>query len=143
MLWPQGVQHENVLLFLSDAAPYMVKSGKAIQALNTKMVHVTCIVHGFHRVAEEVRSYFNIVDQLISNVKKVFLKTPSRTRIFKNEAPDIPMPPQPVLTRWGTWLEAANYYCENYDVLKNIINKLDENDASSIQNQKIYLTIQI
>ncbi|VVC30118.1 Hypothetical protein CINCED_3A008521 [Cinara cedri] len=71
------------------------------------MVHVTCIVHGFRRVAEEVRSYFNTVNQLISSVKKVFLKTPSRTRIFKNEAPDIPMSPQPILTRWGTWLDAA------------------------------------
>jgi len=136
ILWPQGVHHDNVLLFLSDAAPYMVKSGKAIQALYSKMIHVTCIVHGFHRVAEEVRSYFNIVDQLISSVKKVFLKAPSRSRIFKNEAPDIPMPPQPILTRWGTWLDAANYYCENYEVIKNIINKLDENDASSIKKAK-------
>jgi len=136
LLWPQGVHHDNVLLFLSDAAPYMVKSGKAIQALYSKMIHVTCIVHGFHRVAEEVRSYFNIVDQLISSVKKVFLKAPTRFRIFKNEAPDIPMPPQPILTRWGTWLDAANYYCENYEVIKNIINKLDENDASSIKKAK-------
>ncbi|KAL4097517.1 hypothetical protein QTP88_022289 [Uroleucon formosanum] len=93
-------------------------------------------VHGFHRVAEEVRSYFNIIDQLISSVKKAFLKAPTRSRIFKNEAPDIPMPPQPILTRWGTWLDAANYYCENYEVIKNIINKLDENDASSIKKAK-------
>ncbi|KAL4126775.1 hypothetical protein QTP88_010984 [Uroleucon formosanum] len=136
ILWQQGVHHDNVLLFLSDAAPYMVKSGKVIQALYSKMIHVTCIVHGFHRVAEEVRSYFNIVDQLISSVKKVFLKAPTRSRIFKNEAPDIPMPPRPILNRWGTWLDAANYYCENYEVIKNIINKLDENDASSIKKAK-------
>ncbi|VVC24287.1 Hypothetical protein CINCED_3A023829 [Cinara cedri] len=94
------------------------------------------LVHGFHRVAEEVRSYFNTVDQLISSVKQVFLKTPYRTRIIKNEAPDIPMPPQPILTRWGTWLNAAKYYCENYEVTKSIINKLDENDASSIKKAK-------
>jgi hypothetical protein len=97
LLWPQGVQHDNVLLFLLDAAPYMVKSGKVIQALNSKMMHI--IVHGFHRVAKEVRSYFNTFDQLISSVKKVFLKAISRTRIFKNEAPDIPMPLQSILTR--------------------------------------------
>uniref|UniRef100_A0A2S2QTK9 DUF659 domain-containing protein n=1 Tax=Sipha flava TaxID=143950 RepID=A0A2S2QTK9_9HEMI len=101
LLWPQGVQHDGVLLFLSDAAPYMVKSGKEIQTLYSKLVHVTCIVHGFHRVAEEVRSYFNTVDQLISSVKKVFLKAPSRTRIFKNEVPDISIQPQPISTRWG------------------------------------------
>ena len=100
------------------------------------MVHVTCIVHGFHRVAEEVRSYFNTVDQLIFSVKKVFLKVPSRSRIFKIEAPNIPLPPQPILTRWGTWLNAAYYYCENYEVIKNIINKLYKNDASSIKKAK-------
>jgi len=66
----------------------------------------------------------------------VFLKAPSRSRIFKNEAPDIPMPPQPILTRWGTWLDAAKYYCENYEAIKNSINKLDENDASSIKKAK-------
>jgi len=137
MLWPQGVQHDNVLLFLSDAAPYMVKSVKAIQALSySKMVHVTCIEHGVHCMTEEIRSYFNIVDQLISNVKNVFLQAPSRFCIFTNEAPDIPMPPKPILTRWGTWLNAAYYYCENYEVIKNIINKLDKNDASSIKKSK-------
>jgi len=64
------------------------------------------------------------------------LKAPSRTRILKNEAPDIPMPPKPILTRWGTWLDAAKYYCENHEVIKNIINKLDENDVSSIKKAK-------
>jgi hypothetical protein len=125
LLWPQGVQHDSVLLFLSDAALYMVKSGKSIQAPYSKMVHVTCIVHGFHRVAEEVCSYFNTVDQLISNVKKIFLIAPSRTRVFKNEAPNISMPPQLILTRWETWLDAVKYYCENYEVIKNIFNNPD------------------
>ncbi|VVC24286.1 Hypothetical protein CINCED_3A019244 [Cinara cedri] len=40
LLWPQGVQHDKVLLFLSDAAPYMVKSEKAIRAFYSKMVCV-------------------------------------------------------------------------------------------------------
>lgn len=30
-------------------------------------------------------------------------------------------------------MDAENYYCENYEVMKNIKNKLNENDASSIQ----------
>ena len=27
ILWPDGIRHDDVLLFLSDAAPYMVKCG--------------------------------------------------------------------------------------------------------------------
>jgi len=30
LLWPQGIHHENVLLFLSDGAPYLVKAGKVL-----------------------------------------------------------------------------------------------------------------
>ncbi|KAJ4430211.1 hypothetical protein ANN_22422 [Periplaneta americana] len=29
-------------------------------------------------------------------------------------SPGIPLPPQPVLTRWKTWLDALNYYAEYY-----------------------------
>jgi len=36
LLWPSGVKHENVLLFVSDAAPYMVKAGKALNIFLSK-----------------------------------------------------------------------------------------------------------
>lgn len=104
ILWPQGIIHDNVLLFLSDAAPYMVKSATSIQTYYSNMIHVTCLAHALHRVAEEIRIHFPNVDELINNVKKVFLKAPSRIQIFKTMAPDIPLPPRPVLTRWGTCL---------------------------------------
>jgi uncharacterized Zn finger protein (UPF0148 family) len=52
ILWPKDVRHVDILLFLSDVAPYMVKVGKSLNTFYTKMIHVTCIVHAFHRVAE-------------------------------------------------------------------------------------------
>lgn len=65
---------------------YMVKAGKAIKVFYSKMEHVTCLAHGLHRVAEEIRKHFPKVDQLISNCKKIFLKAPSRVQIFKEIA---------------------------------------------------------
>jgi len=41
LLWPNGVQHDKVLLFLSDAAPYMVKVGEAIEIFYSKTIHIT------------------------------------------------------------------------------------------------------
>lgn len=41
LLWPEGIQHNSVLLFLSDAAPYMVKAAGAIKAFYSKTLHVT------------------------------------------------------------------------------------------------------
>lgn len=133
IVWPNGVKHDNVLLFVTDAAPYMVKAGKNIQALYSKMEHVTCLAHGLHRVAEEVREHFPKVDALISNVKKIFLKAPSRVLKFKCMGPAIPLPPQPILTRWGTWVEAAVYYCDHFHFIKTVIDALEENDAIAIK----------
>ncbi|KAE9542417.1 hypothetical protein AGLY_003278 [Aphis glycines] len=119
ILWPDGIKHDNVLLFLSDAAPYMVKCGQTLNALYSKMIHVTCTAHGLHRVAEQVRSQYESVDQPISNIKKIFRKAPSRMLLFKTEAPDLPLPPEPIIF--------------------NIVNKLESEDALSIKNAKKYL----
>ena len=76
------------------------------------------------------------VDQLVSNVKKSFLKAPSRIQILKSVAPDIPLPPQPILTRWGTWIDAASYYCNHFKIIGRVIDMLTENDAESIKKCK-------
>jgi len=36
------------------------------------------------------------------------------------------LPPEPVITRWGTWLEAALFYAGNFKKFKMFINALDE-----------------
>jgi hypothetical protein len=84
-------------------------------------------------VAEEIRGNYPNVDSLISNVKKIFLKTSLRVEKFKLEAPSLSLPPKPVLTRWRTWLDAAIYYCENYCTIEKIVGELDSNEASSIK----------
>jgi hypothetical protein len=52
LLWPSAIQFEKVLLFVSDAASYMKKAyTDALRGVFPNLVHVTCIVHGLHRVA--------------------------------------------------------------------------------------------
>jgi len=64
--------------------------------------------------------------------KKIFLKAPYRLHIFKTIAPNIPLPPQPILTRWLTWLNAAMYYSEHYVLIKQVVMELNREDAISI-----------
>jgi len=45
LLWPNGILHDSVLLFLTDAAPYMIKAANSLKALYSKMVYVTCLAH--------------------------------------------------------------------------------------------------
>ena len=40
------------------------------------MIHLTCIAHAFHLVAEVIRGSYHKVDLLISSLTKVFLKLP-------------------------------------------------------------------
>jgi len=83
ILWPDTVMHENVLLFVSDAVTYMIKASKALNAFFPKIIHLTCLAHAFHRIVETIRSKFTKVDELISSVKKIFLKAPNRVETFK------------------------------------------------------------
>ena len=53
----------------------------------------------------------------------------SKTKFFKNKDwkkdfhdADLPSPPDPVITRWPTWLRAALYYSENLPAVRTIVN---------------------
>ena len=96
------------------------------------MLHVTCAAHAVHRVAEECRQLFPDVDKLISNGKRIFPKAPSRVTMFKDTVPGTPLPPEHIITRWGTLISAAMYYAENLDPFATVVDALDEDDAACI-----------
>ncbi|KAJ4448751.1 hypothetical protein ANN_00142 [Periplaneta americana] len=58
--------------------------------------------------------------------------TTMRVLLFQIIAPGIPLPPQPVLTRWETWLDAVNYYAEHYGKIMEVIDELDSTDSSAV-----------
>uniref|UniRef100_A0A2S2PL20 DUF659 domain-containing protein n=1 Tax=Schizaphis graminum TaxID=13262 RepID=A0A2S2PL20_SCHGA len=91
-LWPSGIQHDDVLFFVADAAPFMVKAANAIKTFYSKMIHITSLAHGLHpRVqlkalkSEDLLSYDLIyfmytpisstdVERKFSRFKNIFLK---------------------------------------------------------------------
>mgnify|MGYP003623252104 CR=1 FL=1 len=42
------------------------------------------------------------------------------------------MPPEPVVTRWGTWISACTYYWKKFDVVKSVVDSFDRSSAASI-----------
>ncbi|KAJ4449477.1 hypothetical protein ANN_00876 [Periplaneta americana] len=74
------------------------------------------------------------VDLLMSSVKIDFLKAPSRVNMLREMYPEIPLSPKPILTKWGTWLEAVEYYSEHS--IKNVLLALDSEDTISIDTAK-------
>jgi hypothetical protein len=139
ILWPQELQYNKVLLLLTDGAPYMIKAGKGLKVIFNKMIHVTCLAHALHLTAESIRACHSGVDNLIASTKKVFKKAPYRVRKFKEMTPTLPLPPSPILTRWGTWLKAAFYYAENFDDVKAVIDTFNKDYSASIkQSQNLF-----
>lgn len=134
-LWEEP-QVQNVLLLCTDGAAYMLSAGRMLKNYLPNMKHVTCLAHALHRLSEKIRTDYKNVDSLISNTKKVFLKAPYRVRMLKQMYPNMPLPPQPVITRWGTWLEAAAYYLKYFNEIKNIVSHLRTSDSAAIKNTK-------
>jgi hypothetical protein len=64
--------------------------------------------------------------------RKSFMKLPARIELFKNKALDAPLPQTPVVTWWGTWLDATVYYAENFEIFCSVVNEFDRDYASSI-----------
>ena len=60
---------------------------------------------------------FADVDNLVARVKAATIKNKSRQAQFKH----IGSPPEPVVTRWGTWLKAADRYADNLTEVKKIV----------------------
>ncbi|KAJ4452284.1 hypothetical protein ANN_03803 [Periplaneta americana] len=82
------------------------------------------------------KTIVKLFNEAMGILEKVFLKAPSRVNVLKEMYPEIPLPPKPILTRWGTWLEAVEYYAEHIDSINNVLLALDSEDAVSIDTAK-------
>ena len=114
------IKRENFSLFLTDAARYMSSAGKTLKELYPSLMHVTCVAHLLHNCAMPVRAHFKNIDEVIATIKAATIKNNDRKKDFYDAG--LPSPPDPVITRWVTWLRAALYYSENLPAVSAIVN---------------------
>ena len=100
------IKRENFSLFLTDATRYMSLAGKTLKELYPSM-HVTCVAHLLHNCAMRVRAHFKNIDEVIATIKTATIKNKDRKKDFYDAG--LPSPPDPVITKWATWLRAALY----------------------------------
>ena len=112
-----GINRSFFCLVLSDAVKYTIAAGIRLKSLYPKLLHVSNVAHLLHNCAMKIKSHFEDVNQLIAKIKAVTIK--NKTRQAKFSA--IGYPPQLVLTRWGSCLNAALYYAKNLPEVKAIV----------------------
>ena len=116
-----NIHKNNLILIISDAARYMTKATDTLKILFPNVLHITCVLHLLHNCALKIKSAYPSIDNLISSLKAATVKNKYRRDKFSH----IGFPPIPVVTRWGTWLEAVNYYSNNFKDVVEIINSLE------------------
>ena len=112
---------DNFVLLLTDAARYMTAAGRVVKQTYPRLFHITCVAHGLHNAAERIRANYEDVDKLIASVKASVVKNKDRKAKFSA----INSPPQPVVTRWGSWLKAAEYYAKKFPQVREIVNAFE------------------
>ena len=114
------IKHENFSLFLTNTTRYMSLTGKTLKELYPSLIHVTCVAHLLHNCAMRVRARFKNIDQIIATINAATIKNKDRKKDFHDAG--LPSPPDPVITRWATWLRATLYYSENLPAVRTIVN---------------------
>ena len=113
-------KRENFSLFLTDAARYMSLAGKTLKELYPSLMHVTCVAHLLQSFTMRVRAHFKNIDEIIATIKAATIKNKDRKKDFHDAG--LLSPPDPVITRWATWLRAALCYSENFPTVRTIVN---------------------
>ena len=123
VLWPDKNVYDLLTLILSDQARYMLLAVSEIKKnslMFPNVSHVTCLAHALSLVAKEIQKNYYLVDKYLADNKKFLLKSNKRKFDFKQQT-GLTLPPIPVLTRWGTWMNAVAFHQTNYTAIRNFV----------------------
>ena len=92
--------------------------------------HVSCLAHSINVVCQEIMQLFPKANSLITEMKRVLIKAPSRKKAWKAKT-KLPLPPVAVVTRWGSWLTTAIFYAKNIDTVISFIKSFESTTESA------------
>lgn len=133
-------------MLLTDAASAMKSLGELLkeQYGYQKILHVLCMAHAMHNVIGTIRKCYNDVDDVIMGIKDLFSNSHTRVSTFKQIAPGTKLPPAPVVTRFGKWLEASAYYADDKtrEIVVKVLKKILEQKSKGKQLKDVLLSLQ-
>lgn len=126
-----SISLDQILLIITDAARYMIKAFQTLGDVNKSFFHITCLAHLIHNCCMKLKANYTHVDNCIARIKAITIKNKCNAAHFKN----IGKPPDVIITRWSSWLNATYYYSENLPAIKDIVESISE-DGVMIKRAK-------
>lgn len=76
-------RHKQILLFLSDGAAYMKKTGRLFkERIAPGLLHILCFTHGLHRLCESIRKECKLTSEFMSLMKYVMCNSLKRQEAY-------------------------------------------------------------
>lgn len=77
-----------------------------------------------------MREMHPTVNTFVPDMKKMLSKSVKQRSLFVM-ATNLPLPPEPVQTRWGTFMTAAMYYAANHSKVADCVQKMKPTTAAA------------
>ncbi|VVC38428.1 Ribonuclease H-like domain [Cinara cedri] len=81
-------------------------------------------------ISDAVNTVIKKIQELYPNINRLINNAPLRINKYRKEMLCTSLPPEPIITRWGTWLNVALFYANNFEEFKNAIGSLTSNAKS-------------
>ncbi len=121
MLWPEEEEADNshrLKLLVTDKGSQMIAAGFAIKRSNRfpKMKLVFCLCHALNNFCDEIGKVFPDVTRYCQVSRSIFSLSVDRRSLWYSLTGNLRLPIQLCQTRWGYFLKAVNWHCENWQV---------------------------
>uniref|UniRef100_A0A6P7G6U9 Uncharacterized protein LOC114338409 n=1 Tax=Diabrotica virgifera virgifera TaxID=50390 RepID=A0A6P7G6U9_DIAVI len=63
--------------------------------------------------------------------------------MYKEKLSGVNLPPEPVITTWGTWIKAAIFYANHFDAIKDVVLDIQNDLQCVTESQELLSNVQI
>ena len=119
MLYPELISkpYHHVKLITTDRGRAMISAVALLKSLHLSedVVHIFCLCHGYSNVVKAITEDNKPVTKLLRALEKSLANSHRRIELYRDKTGSLPLPPRTVETRWGSWLTASAFVCDNFD----------------------------
>ena len=128
--------YKQIVFIISDQGSSNLASIRELKKTKfPKLKHVTCLCHALHSTCDFIFENHLLVKKMIFLFQKILRKKKVKIlflEYFKKT------PPKPISIRWGSLLNCSNFYLENFDEIRKLVDNLNETDSKILKIKELF-----